>query len=230
MLGGAEGMSFGPDKRWYNLELSLDMAREESGNIGIGLTPGRHTIRATLSGGMSYDHEIVPVGAISDPIEIEILQSELHSGYKKILPSGSTVELIGMCEFPSLGKKWYKPDGKLLEKPPYDGSGSELLSVIPPDSIPIEFAFRLIGDFNEPAWEAQVKTNNEDFVWWTGRRSQDGEYVRDIKSIGMFVEPNQESINLKLGFSIDGKPHKWAEFNNISVKNIVKANNNVQSG
>jgi hypothetical protein len=73
MLGGAKGMSFGPDKRWYNLELSLDRAlgsQNDSG--GLELSPGRHTIRAALSAGLSEDRAIVPLGAVSNPVEIQI--------------------------------------------------------------------------------------------------------------------------------------------------------------
>ena len=36
------------------------------------------------------------------------------------LPGDLTVELIGLCEHPSAGKKWWKPDGSSLAAPPYD--------------------------------------------------------------------------------------------------------------
>ncbi|MBW8039910.1 MAG: M56 family metallopeptidase [Planctomycetes bacterium] len=74
MLGGAKGMSFGPDKRWYNLELSLDMAlggRSEKG--GVKLAPGRHTIRVILANARSGDSVMIPIGAVSEPVEIVIL-------------------------------------------------------------------------------------------------------------------------------------------------------------
>ena len=38
------------------------------------------------------------------------------------LPNGTKVEVVGVCEHPSAGKKWWKPDGSPLEKPPYDST------------------------------------------------------------------------------------------------------------
>jgi peroxiredoxin len=36
------------------------------------------------------------------------------------LRNGVTVELLGLCEYPSVGKPWWKPDGSLLAEAPYD--------------------------------------------------------------------------------------------------------------
>ncbi|MBN1973235.1 MAG: hypothetical protein JW787_06325 [Sedimentisphaerales bacterium] len=230
----AKSSPFPPGKQYDGIDITLDKRwYKNGGDESLQLSPGKHIIQVTFTLNDSRNSDIepapTPVIVKSNPVEIEILPDEAQSEYKKTLPSGVEVELIGMCEYPSMGKKWYKPDGGLLENPPYDESELSILSVHYSDSVPIEFAFRLTGDLNEPAWEAQVKTDDSDFVWWTGRRSKNGEYVRDIKSIGMFVKSNQESINLKLGFAIDGKSYEWAEFNNISVKNIIQANDNVQS-
>jgi prepilin-type processing-associated H-X9-DG protein len=230
----AKSSPFPPGKQYDGIEITLDRRWYKNGvDESLQLSPDKHTIQVTFmlndSRNGLTESNLASVIVKSNPVEIEILPDKEQSEYKKTLASGVTVELIGMCEYPSLGKTWYKPDGKLLENPPYDGSILSILSSNMIDSVPIEFAFRLTGDFNEPAWETQVKTNNDDFVWWTGRRSKNGEFVRDIKSIGMYVKLNRESINLRLGFSIDGKPQEWTEFNNISVKNIVQANDNVQS-
>ncbi|MHC4569133.1 MAG: carboxypeptidase-like regulatory domain-containing protein, partial [Planctomycetota bacterium] len=123
-----------------------------------------------------------------------------------------------MCEYPSAGKKWWQPDGSPLDNPPYDGSNLNILSGGKLDAIPIEFAFRLSGILGEPAWEARVKRDDQAFVWWTGRRAKDGKFLTNIKSIGMFVKSDQKTIDLRLGFSIDGRPHEWVEFENIYVK------------
>ncbi len=42
------------------------------------------------------------------------------------LPSGVTVELVGVCEHPSEGKQWWRPDGTLLNETPYKTTGSLL--------------------------------------------------------------------------------------------------------
>jgi len=44
------------------------------------------------------------------------------------LANGVTVELIGLCEHPSQGKQWWKPDGNLLEQKPYRNLGYTMSS------------------------------------------------------------------------------------------------------
>ncbi|MHC4213190.1 MAG: M56 family metallopeptidase [Planctomycetota bacterium] len=39
--------------------------------------------------------------------------------FSTTLSNGVTVELVGVCEHPSEGKQWWKPDGTLLEESPY---------------------------------------------------------------------------------------------------------------
>jgi len=69
---------------------------------------------------------------------VQVLEDGLHQGrsrlrYKLVdcgpieagrfvahLPFGVTVELLGVCEHPSEGKRWWRPDGTLLEESPYD--------------------------------------------------------------------------------------------------------------
>lgn len=40
-----------------------------------------------------------------------------QSEFKATLSNGVTVELAGICEYPSEGKQWWKPDGSLLDTP-----------------------------------------------------------------------------------------------------------------
>ena len=41
-----------------------------------------------------------------------------QSQFSTTLPNGVTVELLGVCEHPSEGKQWWRPDGSLLEEAP----------------------------------------------------------------------------------------------------------------
>ena len=151
-------------------------------------------------------------------VEGTVITAEKKSEFSAILPNGVTVELIGMCEYPSVDKQWWQPDGSRLVSPPYDESDINILSFVEPNTIPLEFAFRLSGNLGEPAWAAKVKGDDQAFVWWTGRRAKDGEFLKDIKSIGMFVKSDQRTLDLRLGFSVAGRPYEWVDFKNISVK------------
>ena len=42
------------------------------------------------------------------------------SEFKKTLPDGVTVELVGICEHPSEGKQWWRPDGSKLGQRPFE--------------------------------------------------------------------------------------------------------------
>ncbi|MCP4609201.1 MAG: hypothetical protein GY845_10860 [Planctomycetes bacterium] len=42
------------------------------------------------------------------------------SPFRSTLPNGVTVELIGICEHPSEGKQWWRPDGSKLEQRPFE--------------------------------------------------------------------------------------------------------------
>jgi len=159
---------------------------------------------------------LLPMAAAED--RGQKTDDRVEKQFTAILPNGATVELIGMCEYPSADKQWWQPDGSLLVNPPYDESNINILSFVEPNTIPIEFAFRLSGNLGEPAWEARVKGDEQAFVWWTGRRAKDGEFLTDIKSIGMFVKSDQRTLDLRLGFSFADRPYEWVDFKNISVK------------
>ncbi|MHC4619762.1 MAG: M56 family metallopeptidase, partial [Planctomycetota bacterium] len=41
------------------------------------------------------------------------------------LSSGVTVELLGVCEHPSEGRQWWRPDGPVMKEAPYEGAKCE---------------------------------------------------------------------------------------------------------
>lgn len=73
----------------------------------------------------------------------KLQQSEMiaPSKWKATLPSGTTVEFIGICENPSAGKQWWSPDGSLLDYVPY--INTEPYSPPRADRKLYEFAWRI---------------------------------------------------------------------------------------
>lgn len=55
-----------------------------------------------------------------------------------------TVELIGLCEYPSQGKTWWKPDGSPLKQAPYD----KMLNPFKTDGKTYEIAIKVTGQKN----------------------------------------------------------------------------------
>jgi len=80
---------------------------------------GYKTKRATLySGHFTFNKK-----------DEEVFDFELvphNSGFIATLSNGVTVELVGVCEHPSEGKQWWRPDGSLLNETPYKTTGSLL--------------------------------------------------------------------------------------------------------
>lgn len=50
---------------------------------------------------------------------------ERQSVFVETLSNGAVVELLGVCEYPSPGRQWWRPDGSLMERAPYKTTGNE---------------------------------------------------------------------------------------------------------
>jgi beta-lactamase regulating signal transducer with metallopeptidase domain len=65
--------------------------------------------------------------------------------FKATLSNGVTVELVGVCEYPSEGKQWWRPDGDLRDGRPYNKTRGEY--IIPKDNDEthqsVEFAVKI---------------------------------------------------------------------------------------
>ncbi|MCK5565453.1 MAG: hypothetical protein KAJ07_09425 [Planctomycetes bacterium] len=59
-------------------------------------------------------------------INFELRPEAMGLPYKASLPDGVSVELVGVAEHPSKGKKWWKPDGSELAGNPWDGINSRI--------------------------------------------------------------------------------------------------------
>ena len=60
------------------------------------------------------DPRCIPVISGKSAVQAEIQEKEdpkEFSKFARTLPNGVTVELVGVCEYPSAGKQWWRPDG-----------------------------------------------------------------------------------------------------------------------
>ncbi len=74
--------------------------------------------------------------------ELSPEKSDKRTQFKTALPNGVTVELVGICEHPSKGKKWWRPDGGLLEQKPWEKINGSVSDGWGAKSY--EFAFKLV--------------------------------------------------------------------------------------
>jgi ankyrin repeat protein len=153
----------------------------------------------SLQGGHKTDVEI-EVKKTDVQVEgegIGLVEAENH--FSTTLPSGVTVELVGVADYPSKGgQSWWQADGTVLAKPPYDGSDIDIMSIAGEDIRKIELAIKLGGNTNGPGWEAPVKRVDGKYLWSGGRRRENGQIVDDIKSIAIVCPSKQEKLDLRL--------------------------------
>jgi len=57
--------------------------------------------------------------------EVEGTDDRVEKQFVATLPNGVMIELIGLCEHPSEGKQWWRPDGIILSQAPYHTTGSQ---------------------------------------------------------------------------------------------------------
>ena len=112
------------------------------------------------------------------------------SGFTATLPNGVTVELVGICEHPSAGKQWWRPDGSLLNERPWDKING---SVSPSQGKKAyEFAFKLkYPSDNVPGWYVEFekggsKVSGGDFLK-TGVEWYAVELPSDIENVSANV-------------------------------------------
>jgi ankyrin repeat protein len=121
--GGGEGeygrfllMEF-PDGKWRVLEYEGDDARYSAGRL--------RAWRAELE-------KAAAETAAKDTTRCDFTAS---------LPNGVSVELLGVCEYPSEGKQWWRPDGAALKEAPIHEKSDRPLRVAFEN--PFEFALRV---------------------------------------------------------------------------------------
>ncbi|MHC4951009.1 MAG: SecDF P1 head subdomain-containing protein, partial [Planctomycetota bacterium] len=93
--------------------------------LPLKLSPGKHIVQLEIIAPHPVRSK-PPLHILSNSLEIDILPEETSTNselkttnYTATLPNGVTVELLGICEHPSEGKQWWKPDGSILNNRPY---------------------------------------------------------------------------------------------------------------
>ncbi|UCD53199.1 MAG: M48 family metalloprotease, partial [Phycisphaerales bacterium] len=113
---------------------------------------------------------------------------------KAILPHGITVEMVGVCEYPSAGKSWWRPDGSPLEEAPYDKRGAW---VAPNDrgKSPFELALRVQG--LPTGWNAGVQTPGSNASNSSDPPSKAGKRLPDLRWLMMEADPDRTTCTMR---------------------------------
>jgi len=134
-------------------------------------------------------------------------ESASSSDFTAVLPNGVTVELLGVCEHPSAGKPWRRPNGERMPIRPYDRLVSTDIS---PAWKHYEVLFRLQGAANEvitklksgypPIRSYSGPCPVKDKSWAQTSASQGAE---NLFSAVLSVEPYVNQVQLDFGVGME---------------------------
>ena len=118
--------------------------------------------------------------------------------FKASLPNGVEVELLGVCENPSEGKQWWRPDGSPLDQRPYDRQeGNPFIANAQQRR---EIAIKI----------HPLSTDHADLHWKLdppiacsmGSSTTAGEYRKEIQSLIVGAEKPLKKLSIRLGAAI----------------------------
>jgi hypothetical protein len=137
-------------------------------------------------------HNKSAVGTATSPHPCQWRKSEA------VLPDGAVIELVGLCEHPSAGQAWWRPDGSLLGKIPAGEAPEELTA-------PRAFKVRLGNPHaldRDIAIDARLPEGGEVELSWqnlkgygsasTFQKSGDKRVLQSLRTVAQF-EPNSRA-------------------------------------
>ena len=125
--------------------------------------------------------------------------------FKARLPSGVTVEFLGVSDNPSLNRPWWRPDGSPLAERPYDSLGDTKSRG--KDEIAREFAVRLGNLPSEPeavgtSWELGLHLGlHETSSWSRGNPMRLGTSVDDLRAMFARVPAATKTLTVRFGLA-----------------------------
>lgn len=187
-----------PDPRWHGARLPSDALEMEFLVSANGPVP-QAQVDAWLAKGRARQK---PVAEPSSP-------------WRAVLPNGTIIELLGLCE-PRSDRGWWGPDGRGLAEAPYAGdkpSGPR----------------RGDGRVYEIAWKMQQPAGQPGLQVTTMIDGNRGGYSRELKdrygnrilngmaTEGVIFNEAQTKTTLTVGIRIADQDYQYARFKNISL-------------
>ncbi|MFC1793694.1 M56 family metallopeptidase [Planctomycetota bacterium] len=121
------------------------------------------------------------------------------SGSSATLPNGVTVELLGVCEHPSEGRQWWRPNGSLMDKAPYKTTGSRLKRH--EGYRDYEFVLRLTGSSGTSyKWEVPGGRQGSDTGAPIGK---DGKHVSDLRVYTSNQRQDKKTASVRVGLAAE---------------------------
>ena len=122
---------YGPEPVWEQIRpdqrSKWGAITNSAGRYNFLTWPEHHSIKVEAPGYKAQRQSLYKGHFVFSKKDEEIFDFTLEpekvsdlSEFKATLPNGVTVELIGICEHPSEGKQWWRPDGSKLDQRPFE--------------------------------------------------------------------------------------------------------------
>ncbi len=145
-----------------------------------------------------YSNPKTSVDSITDETPItKAMPKEIEksNAFSAKLPNGVTVDLLGVCEYPSEGKQWWKPDGNALSRAPYLTTGNRITDEKTGYKY-YEFALKLTPTDASYFWMIPGSDHGGD----TGSPyDEKGRQIQEIKAYTTSLPEEQKSVNVLIG-------------------------------
>ena len=118
-----------------------------------------------------------------------------NTAFTAVLPNGVTVELVGICEHPSEGKQWWKPDGQITQEIPYAKFGWNSSWT----QTGREFAVRVMNAENCSVASKSDRYNDDQWVDQRSPLNAEGKPVANLKAFLGVFETDQYQGDVSFG-------------------------------
>jgi len=140
---------------------------------------------------------LLPMAAAED--KGQMTDDRMEKEFAATLPNGVTVELIGICEHPSQGKQWWRPDGAQSKETPYDYTGGNVY----PDQNERAYEFAIALD-NLPAEPVTTTIKTDRAGSSSGGNSppqKNGKYLDNLRWLATVLPRNQKTCDVLCGIA-----------------------------
>ena len=202
---------YGPTPSWDQIRADerseWGAITNSAGEYNFLTWPEHHSISVEAPGYESKRESLYDGHFILKKKDEEIINFALEpedisgsSEFKKTLPNGVTVELLGICQHPSEGKQWWRPDGTWLQLAPYDEIGGKVYTSGKKQAY--EFAVRLhnLPQDSDNTKMTKLKIDGRSAGGGAEPR-KDGKRLSDVRWMATALPEDQQTCTVQVGIS-----------------------------
>jgi hypothetical protein len=203
---------YGPKPNWEQIKANKrsewGAITNSAGEYSFLTWPEHHSIKVEAPGYKAKRQSLYDGHFTFNKKDEEIINFALEteeviksSGFKKTLVNGVTVELVGICEYPSEGKQWWQPDGAILESD-HAPSDYSRMTVEPNETEQArELALRFAGQDVEQMsfrWKMDMATRSSSHPFYVTEKR---EKLKPLRNIVFKLPQNLETLDFSIGIA-----------------------------